>query len=83
MPVDFLTKCGIELDEKKLPVLDENYMSKNGNYLGGDIVTKNGGSIVLALNHASKIISSIALKVDLRIFAYLGVSAFTFFVERC
>ncbi|WP_172199338.1 NAD(P)-binding domain-containing protein [Campylobacter sp. RM16188] len=59
-PVDFLQKCGVELDEDKDPIVDENYQSTiKGLYIGGDIVLKNGGSIVLALNHAHKVIQSI------------------------
>lgn len=62
MPVDFLQKCSIKLDDKKQPILDENNMSENGIYVGGDVMMKNGGSIVMALNHASKIVSNIAAK---------------------
>lgn len=59
-PVDFLQKCGVKLDEDKDPIVDENYQSSvDGLYIGGDIVLKNGGSIVLALNHAHKVIQSI------------------------
>lgn len=59
-PVDFLQKCGVQLDEDKDPIVDENYQSTiKGLYIGGDIVLKNGGSIVLALNHAHKVIQSI------------------------
>lgn len=62
MPVDFLQKCSIKLDEKKQPILNEHNMSESGIYVGGDVAMKNGGSIVVALNHASKIISDIIKK---------------------
>lgn len=59
-PVDFLQKCGVALDSDKDPIVNENYESSiKGLYIGGDIVLKNGGSIVLALNHAHKVIQSI------------------------
>lgn len=59
-PVDFLKKCGIELDEKNKPIFDENYETAvKGLYLGGDIAVKSGGSIAMALNHAYHIINHI------------------------
>jgi oxidoreductase len=59
-PVDFLQKCGVKLDEAKNPIVDENYQSSiEGLYVGGDLVLKNGGSIVLALNHAHRVVKSI------------------------
>ena len=62
-PVDFLQKCGVELDADKDPVVNEHYESSvSGLYIGGDIVLKNGGSIVLALNHAHKVVQDIKEK---------------------
>ena len=59
-PVDFLQKCQIKTDEKGTPIIDENYQSSvPGLYVGGDIVLKNGGSIVVALNHAHGVIKDI------------------------
>ena len=59
-PVDFLQKCGVKLDESKNPIVDENFQSDiSGLYIGGDLVLKSGGSIVLALNHAHKVVKSI------------------------
>ncbi|BCD62350.1 thioredoxin reductase (NADPH) [Nitratiruptor sp. YY08-26] len=50
-PTEFLRKCGIELEGKKVAV-DENYQTKTlGLYAAGDIVTETGGSIAIALNH--------------------------------
>ena len=62
-PVDFLQKCGVELDADKDPIVNEHYESSVGGlYIGGDIVLKNGGSIVLALNHAHKVVQDIKEK---------------------
>lgn len=62
-PVDFLQKCGINMDDKGNAIVDENYESNiKGLYVGGDIVLKNGGSIVVALNHAHAIIKDIIKK---------------------
>ena len=59
-PVDFLQKCGVELDESKNPIVDENFQSDiAGLYVGGDLVLKSGGSIVLALNHAHRVVKNI------------------------
>ena len=59
-PVDFLQKCGVKLDESKNPIVDENFQSDiAGLYVGGDLVLKSGGSIVLALNHAHRVVKSI------------------------
>lgn len=59
-PVDFLNKCGIKIDDKGTAIVDENYQTNiTGLYASGDIVLKNGGSIVVALNHSYKIIKHI------------------------
>lgn len=58
-PVDFLSKCGIEMNGED-PVIDENYETNTkGLFVGGDIATKKGGSIVVALNNAHAIIDHI------------------------
>ena len=50
-PVDFLQKCGIEVDDKGVPVFDENRQSNvKGIFVAGDIASKNGASIVVGLN---------------------------------
>ena len=62
-PVDFLQKCNIELDSDTKPVVDENLQTNvKGLYVGGDIASKNGASIVSALNDAHKIINYIVNK---------------------
>ncbi|TKX33671.1 NAD(P)-binding domain-containing protein [Campylobacter taeniopygiae] len=57
-PVDFLQKCGIEVDDKGIPLMDENKESNvKGIFVAGDIATKNGASIITGLNDAAKILS--------------------------
>ena len=53
----------MKLDADKDPVVNEHYESSvEGLYIGGDIVLKNGGSIVLALNHAHNVVQDIKEK---------------------
>ncbi|TQR34477.1 cbb3-type cytochrome oxidase assembly protein CcoS [Campylobacter sp. MIT 99-7217] len=50
-PVDFLQKCGIQVDDKGVPSFDENRQSNvKGIFVAGDIASKNGSSIVVGLN---------------------------------
>ncbi|AXP08935.1 NAD(P)-binding domain-containing protein [Campylobacter hepaticus] len=57
-PIDFLQKCGISVDDKGVPLMDENKQSNvKGIFIAGDIATKNGASIVTGLNDAVKILS--------------------------
>ncbi|TKX32749.1 NAD(P)-binding domain-containing protein [Campylobacter aviculae] len=57
-PLDFLQKCGIEVDDKGVPLMDENKQSNvKGIFVAGDIATKNGASIITGLNDAAKILS--------------------------
>ncbi|MDX1808228.1 MAG: NAD(P)-binding domain-containing protein [Sulfurospirillaceae bacterium] len=63
-PVEFLRKCGIEMDEKNEPIFDENYeTSTKGLFVGGDIAVRNGGSIAIALNHTHHIVTYILNKI--------------------
>lgn len=57
-PVDFLNRCSVELEDG-LPLVDEKLRSKNGIYIGGDIISKNGSSIVTSFNNAFHIITDI------------------------
>lgn len=58
-PVDFLSKCGVNVDDKKIPCFDENKQTNAKYvYVAGDIATKNGACIVVALNDGVKISSS-------------------------
>ena len=62
-PVDFLQRCGIKTNDKGTPIVSENFESNvAGLYVGGDIVSKNGGSIVVGLNHAHCIVKDIINK---------------------
>jgi thioredoxin reductase (NADPH) len=57
-PTSFLQSCDIELDEKKMPILDNNNQtSVEGIYITGDLSIKNGGSIAIALNHSYHIVN--------------------------
>jgi len=60
-PVDFLKKCGINLDENGIPVCDPATHESNiaGLYVGGDLLTKNGASIAVAISDAFDIVSHI------------------------
>ena len=59
-PIGFLQGSGVELDETKHPVFDENYMTNvEGLYIVGDIVYKKGGSIAMAINHAYDVMKHI------------------------
>lgn len=52
-PVDFLKKCGIEVDSHGVAQCNENKESNIRNlFVVGDILFKNGGSIALAMNDA-------------------------------
>jgi thioredoxin reductase (NADPH) len=52
-PVEFLRKCGVSLNDKNQPILDENFETKTkGLYIVGDLAVDSGGSIAIALNHA-------------------------------
>lgn len=59
-PIDFLKKCGIAYDENGVPIVDESLQTATkGLYVGGDLVTSSGGSIVVAINHAHTIVENI------------------------
>lgn len=57
-PVEFLRKCGVELNENKQPIIDDNFETKTkGLYIVGDLAVDSGGSIAIALNHAYKAVT--------------------------
>lgn len=59
-PVDFLKRCEVPLDANNQPIVDEHCQTPiKGLFVGGDIATKNGGSIVVSINHAHEIITTI------------------------
>ena len=60
-PVDFLQKCGINVDEQGIPIFDENKQSSvAGIFVAGDIATKNGASIIVGLNDGVKIAKNLS-----------------------
>lgn len=59
-PTDFLHRCGVETNEKGLPIIDANYQTNTkGLYVAGDLAARIGGSIAASLNHSYRIISHI------------------------
>ncbi len=69
-PIDFLKKCGIDLDENGNPIYDEHYRTNvSCMYVAGDIAFSNGGSIAEALNHGYHIINSFQRRTG-KIYAY-------------
>ncbi|WP_095271993.1 cbb3-type cytochrome oxidase assembly protein CcoS [Helicobacter sp. 13S00477-4] len=63
-PVDFLKKCGIELDANNIPIINEKLESSVKNlFVAGDILFKSGGSIATALNHGHQIIKEIKNRI--------------------
>ena len=63
-PVDFLKKCGIETDEKGVPLTSQNLESNIANlFVAGDIALKSGGSIALAIRHSYDIINIIIQRI--------------------
>ena len=61
LPSDFLKSCGVELEaDGKMPIFDEHYQcTTKGLFIGGDLVTKKGGSIALGMTHAYDIVQYI------------------------
>lgn len=65
-PVDFLKKCNISVDGNGVPdKMDENTHESNikNIFVSGDILFKNGGSIVIGLNHGYDIAQSIKNRI--------------------
>jgi len=57
-PVGFLKNCGVELNEKKQPIIDDNFeTTTKGLHIVGDLAIDSGGSIAIALNHAYKAVT--------------------------
>ena len=64
-PVDFLKKCGIETDEKGVPLISHDLESNVKNlFIAGDIALKSGGSIALAIKHSYDIINVIIQRIE-------------------
>lgn len=65
VPVEFLKKCGIVLDENNIPVINDKFESSiKGLFVAGDILFKSGGSIAVALNHGHDIIQEIKRRLN-------------------
>ncbi|CAM3359135.1 NAD(P)-binding domain-containing protein [Helicobacter labetoulli] len=65
-PVDFLKKCGIQTDEKGVPLVSQTLESSVKNiFVAGDIALKSGGSIALAIKHSYDIMNEIAKRTNL------------------
>lgn len=59
-PVDFLHKCGLELDSSGVPVVSKSCESSVKNiFVAGDLLFKSGGSIASALNNGFSIVMEI------------------------
>ncbi len=65
VPVDFLKKCGIELDSNGIPQCSDTKESNIENlFVVGDLLFKNGGSIAIAMNDAYTIATAIHNKLQ-------------------
>lgn len=63
-PIDFLKKCGLELDSVGVPIISDSCESSVKNiFVAGDLLFKSGGSIALALNNGFTIITEIAKRM--------------------
>lgn len=59
-PIDFLNKCGLELDSSGVPIVNQYCESSVKNlFVAGDLLFKSGGSIASALNNGFEIITEI------------------------
>ena len=63
VPLDFLKKCGLDLDEAGLPITKDFESSVEGIFVIGDILSKNGASVATALNQALDAINKIKTKI--------------------
>jgi len=62
-PVDFLKNCHINVNDKGMPIYNENYETNvRCLYVAGDIAFNSGGSIAMALNHGYHIVQNIERK---------------------
>lgn len=59
-PIDFLKKCGLELDSAGVPIVSSSCESSIKNiFVSGDLLFKSGGSIANALNNGFDIVTEI------------------------
>ena len=59
VPLDFLKKCGLELDEAGLPITNDLEGSVKNIFVAGDILSKNGASIAIGINQGFDALSKI------------------------
>lgn len=63
VPLDFLKKCGLKLDENDLPITNDYEGSVENIFVVGDILSKNGASIAIALNQGYEAVLKIKSKM--------------------
>ncbi len=63
VPLDFLKKCGLDLDELGLPITQDFESSVEGIFVIGDILSKNGASVATALNQALDAVNKIKTRI--------------------
>lgn len=63
VPLDFLKKCGLQLDESGLPITNNLESSVKNIYVVGDILSKNGASIAIGINQGYDAINQIKSKL--------------------
>lgn len=60
IPTDFMKKCGLILNDKGIPNVDDNYQSEVEHlYVAGDLLFKSGASITIALNQGHRIANAL------------------------
>lgn len=63
-PIDFLKKCGLELDSAGVPLVSDSCESSVKNiFVAGDLLFKSGGSIASALNNGFIIVTEIHKRI--------------------
>lgn len=63
-PIDFLKKCGLELDSAGVPLVSDSCESSVKNiFVAGDLLFKSGGSIASALNNGFNIVTEIHKRI--------------------
>ncbi|WP_104697418.1 MULTISPECIES: NAD(P)-binding domain-containing protein [unclassified Helicobacter] len=62
-PIDFLKKCGLELDDAGIPLTNNLESSVKNIFVAGDILSKNGASIAVGINQGYEAIQSIKSKL--------------------
>lgn len=63
VPVDFLKKCGLELDDAGIPIVNNLESSVKNIFIAGDILSKSGASIAIGINQGYEAIQNIKSKL--------------------